>query len=645
MTTATLLEDFVAEALPAHRRTHLEFAEQEVILPNGPRKGMQFSADFMAFSREVLGEFSANRYQDYYGSGPAQAGKTLIFFVIPSLYHLFEVEEDVILGAPVVEMAQSAYVERLLPAIEKSRFARLLPRTGGGSRGGKALAVRFGNGALLRFMGAGGGDQQRSSYTARVVIGTELDKMDSAGMTSREADPVSQLKARSAAFGAAARFYGECTMSTKRGRIYREVVENGTDSRVLLPCPSCGVWVWPERSGLIGWQEAPDVLAARAGVRFKCPACSAVWAEIDRQKALRNPRVAAKGQTVTAAGVVEGPLPPTLTYGFRWNAMASPLVTMADVAADEWKAEQSGLQADQKALAQFRWAEAWEGEIVDLSRTEVGTVLQKIAGHARGDVPPGIAKLTLGIDVGSYVIWWTLVAWRDDAQGHVVDFGGLTVPDGKVNPAAVLASLRAFRENVIVPGWGGRQPDRILIDSGYEKDVVYQFVKESGEGRYLACKGFGTSSRHGGWRNPTAAEATDTRSVGDEYFVTLQPAGVKLVNVHSDHWKSLVHAGFGAAPGAPGSLTIWHGPKTDPDLRTFARMIVAEQPEYKASEGKEQRIVWVVKSRSNHYLDATAYARCAAAIEGIRMVKLPPPPARPKVVNDGGRLKWSRDRY
>lgn len=609
--------------MPARHRSYLEFAEQEIIMPTGPKEGRPFRASYMPFSRFVLEEFSRGVYSEFYGSGPVQSGKTTLFYVIPALYHLFELKEDVILGAPISDMAKSAYEERLLPVIMKSRYREFLPLSGGGSRGGKADSIRFGHGPRIRFLGAGGGDQQIASYTARVVVATELDKMDEPGKVSREADPVTKLKARTKAYGREARFFGECTMSTPEGRIYQEVVHFGSDTRVALPCVHCGRWILPERAGLVGWQDAEDVIQAQAKATFLCPACGKGWSEEDRRRSIENPRVVSKGQEVLVDGTVAGDPPKTQTFGFRWNVMSSPMRSIAEVAAEEWKAQQSGNTALEKGVVQFAWAEPWQEDLADLSRPEVATILAKIVGHQRGVIPPGTVKVTLGLDVGSYVIWWTLWAWTADGQGHLVDFGGIDVPlvGGVKNPTAVLAALRAFRDNVIKPGWAGRQPDRILIDSGYETDVVYEFVRESLQPRFLACKGFGTSSRHGGWRDPAAMEPSPTRTVGTGYYSVLQPHGVHLVHVNGDHFKAAVHDGFWAAHGAPGSLTIWHGEKTDPELRKFARQIVAEQRTVKTVGEKEAKVVWVVQQRQNHYLDCSAYARCAAEIEGVRVAR------------------------
>jgi phage terminase large subunit GpA-like protein len=636
--------------VPPRKRTYREFAESEIIIPNGPLEGSRFNCAFRPWVGEVLDEFGRGLRWRFFSSGPTQDGKTLVFFVIPAVYHLCELEEDILLCAPTTEAAQAAYRQRLLPIIKASRYKDILPKSGSGSKGGKAPEIVFENGRSVRFIGAGGGDAQRSGWTAKAVFMTELDKMDDAGEASEESDPVTQMQARASAFmeSGKARIFGECTMSTEQGFVYREVSVIGTGTKLYLPCPNCGEYVYPERKDFVGWSGAATSEDASRLGHFVCPLCQTPWSEEGRRKSLDRARLVARGQSVGKDGVVVGPEPETDTYGLTWNAMASKFKRTRDIAAAEWRAEFTGKEADKKAVVQFWWAEPWKEDLADLSRPEVATILSKIVGHPRGVVPPDTVKLTLGVDVGSYVIWWTLVAWKADAQGHVVDFGGLDVPlvNGIKNPTAVLAALRTFREQTIKPGWGGRRPDRILIDSGYETDAVYEFVKESGQPRYLACKGFGTASRHGGWRDLAAAEPSPTKTVGSGYYSVLQPSGIHLVHVHSDHWKAAVHDGFWAGHGAPGSLTLLSGERADPELRKYARQVVAEQRVIRTVGEKESRVVWVVQQRQNHFLDTTAYARCAAEIEGVRMVATAQP--RPKPPQDPGgspRLKWSRDRY
>lgn len=642
--TAEVFARTAPNVLTRKVRTFREFAEQEIVLPDGPRRGFPYQVSFMPFASEILEEFDRGRYSSFFGSGPAQGGKTLHFTIIPTLYHLFEIEETVIFGAPVVDMAKAAYADRILPAIEQSpRYRHLLPDSGGGSRGGVANAIRFGNGATLRFLGAGGGDQQVSSYTARVVVATELDKMDEPGKVSREADPVTKLMARTQAFaaGGRSRFYGECTMSTKDGRIYREVCEFGTDSRVFLPCQHCRAWVFPERSGLVGWQDGENEAAAGRLARFQCPACRNLWTEDDRLRSIASPRTVSKGQTVTPDGTVEGPQPDTRTWGFRWNAMASPLLSLSNLGEREWRAMRTGSDVDEKALRQFLWAEPWEESAEDLIRPDVAMVLSKISPDSqlvRGVVPPGTIKLTIGMDVGLTWIWWVLVAWMSELRGHVVDFFGIRVPqetDEDRTVIRVLETLRKFRDETVAHGWKYgevmRQPDLVLVDSGYKTQMVYEFIRESGQPRWLACKGFGTSSRHGTWKSLQASAPTETRGVGDEWKHVLQPSGIDLVELHADYWKGAVHDGVWAAHNSPGSLSIFHQDKPDGRLRQFAEHIVAEQRTYVERLGREKKLAWVVKSSRNHYLDCFTYARCGASMLGLALTPTVPAQVRPRV--------------
>lgn len=631
---------FLEELEPPRLRTHREFAEQELVLADGPMKGLKFNAAFMPFMALVLTEFDLLNYHRFFGSGPTQGGKTLLFFIEPALYHLFEICENVILGAPVVELAQAIYSERLLPSIKASRYRAYLPSEGSGSRGGKADAIHFKHGPTLRFMGAGGGDHQRSSHPARVVILTELDKMDTPGKSSREADPVSQLEARTHAFGDSAIIYGECTMSTESGRIFREVEKLGTGSQPLFKCPMCSVPVSLSRKSFHGWETAEDSLAASEEAHFICPNCSAKWTESDRRTALRSPVLISRGQEISEEGQIMGDPPRTNTFGFRWTALASNLRTMSSIGAQMYAAEEAGDDASRRMVSQFIWAEPYSGELVDLSRVDVDTILRKMTRHERGEIPSTSKRLVLGIDVGSYVCWWTLYSFTADAQGHVVDFGSIDVPqeaEGR-SKGAVLAALRAFRDNHIMKGWAGKTPHRVIVDSGWEPEVAYAFVKESGQGTYVAAKGFGSKSRNGVFKAGTMK--TKSRLIGNRWNISTQSNGILLLQVDADYWKAQVHDGFGIPEGASGTMTIFKADKRNRGMRIFARQMTAEYREVDLTPGTTHGYRWVVASKQNHYLDCASMARCGADLLGIRAVKPKKRPAK----NPSARAQQSQAR-
>ncbi len=610
---------------PRTVRTYREFAEEEIVLPKGSAFPGPFSVDVMPWTGLVLDEFDRHRYRRSIATGPVQGGKTLLFFVTPILYSLFELEEPVIVGVPTIEMAHGIYSEKIEPSILESRYSHFVPKKGAGSRGGKFTMIKFLNGATLRFMGAGGGDEQVSSHTCKVVALSEIDKMDEAGASSRETDPVRQLERRADSQSDKARVFAECTISTKKGRVYQEVHERGTGTQAFFPCPFCDVYVAPERDGFVGYQDAENVIDARANAGWACSACGAIWLEEDRQEALRHPVLAAKGQTVSKKGVVSGDPPKTLTFGFTWNAMSSGLRTMADIAEDEYEAMRADSDSAMKAIHQFVWTLPWDdGEINLASITQQG-ILDKTTGHPRGVAPKGTDYLTVYVDLGLHTCWWVACAWRKEPEwsGHVIDYGPLDVPQERQPDAAkILSALRAFRDDTLTPGWicDGKQivHDLCMIDAAWEQDITYKFVLESGQARYFAARGLGTTNKQKGWAAPKPSK---DKRLGNEWYLAKQEprkdGTIWLVLMHADHWKREVHRGFMAPPGAVGSLGLFKGEKVD--HLQFVRQVTAEEqtePEFKPGVGA--KVYWKQIRRANHYLDACVGAHVAANIMRMR---------------------------
>ncbi len=116
-----LFVEGIRAARPPRRRTMREFAEAEVLIPTGPRRGLKFSTAFMPWTGIALDAFENPRWRRFFLAGPAQSGKTLIGFQIPILFHLFEMGETIIVGLPDMDLAQGIWDERLLPIIEGTR--------------------------------------------------------------------------------------------------------------------------------------------------------------------------------------------------------------------------------------------------------------------------------------------------------------------------------------------------------------------------------------------------------------------------------------------------------------------------------------------------------------------------------------------
>ncbi len=365
-----------------------QFAEAEIIIPDGPFAGRHFRCHRQPYTGLWFDAVDSGCWSRCVATGPTQSGKTLSCFVIPLLYHLFEVGETVICGLPDMDMAADKWREDILPAIEQSRFRELLPRRGGGSRGGRVESLQFTNGATLKFMSGGGSDKSRAGFTSKVVVITETDGLDQPGGTSRESDKITQLEARTRAYGSRKRIYMECTVSTEEGRTWQEY-KAGTQSSILLPCPHCRMWL-SARSGNT-WSAGRGRTPRRKPVR---PVRSPVRRAESSGATTSGPRPTTRescsiaGSRSTGTAKLQGAPTATDTLGFRWSAVNNLFLTPGDIAADEWRASRSADEENaEREMRQFVWCLPVAPSKWDESALDAHELTARMTKLARGVVP------------------------------------------------------------------------------------------------------------------------------------------------------------------------------------------------------------------------------------------------------------------
>lgn len=610
-----------------------DFAEAEVIIPDGPFEGRRFNCKRQPYAGLWFDQVDSGRWSRCVATGPTQSGKTLSCFIIPVLYHLFEIGETVICGVPSMDMAADKWREDLLPAITRSRFREYLPTRGGGSRGGKVDTIQFTNGATLKFMTGGGGDKSRAGFSARVVVITETDGMDTPGGTSREADKITQLEARTRAYGSRKQVYLECTVSTETGRTWREYVE-GSRSRIVLPCPHCGSYVTPERENLVGWNgEATKQGAIDAG-RFQCPQCKADWTEADRRAANLAGRVIHDGQTIDADGTIHGDPPRTDTLGFRWSSVNNLFVAAGDLAGDEWRASRA-VDEDiaEREMRQFLWAIPVAPQTEATSEVVAHEITTRTLPIGRGFAPKTAERITIGCDLGKYLNHWVAVAWSPGATGHVVDYGRIEVatPDLGVE-AATLQALHVLRDLadsgwIIGPDEGERHAaDLVVVDAGYQTPVVYAFCREAGS-RFRPAVGRSSTQAPTHYRGGPKTTGAVVSKIGEGYHLArLRTERLELVEVDADHWKTWTHSRLVQPVDLPGAMTLYRAPPND--HLAFAKHVTAERKvdEFLPSRGVVTR--WERVRKNNHWFDALYNACVAGHLAGVRLVETKSKPRR-----------------
>lgn len=620
---------FLGQARPRRLRTMRQFAEQEIVIPDGPYEGRRFRCNRQPYTGLWFDAVDSGLWNRCVATGPTQSGKTLSCFVIPLLYHLFELGETVICGLPDMDMAADKWREDILPAIEQSRYREFLPRRGGGSRGGRVESRQLGNGATLKFMSGGGSDKSRAGFTSRVVVITETDGMDQPGQTSRESDKITQLEARTRAYGSRKRIYMECTVSTEQGRTWQEY-KNGTQSRIVLPCPGCREWVTPERDHLVGWQGAESQVAARGTGAFACPECGECWSESQRIEANQQARLVHKDQTI-AEGNIAGPPPATDTLGFRWSAVNNLFATSGDLAGDEWRASHASDEENaEREMRQFVWCLPVVPSKWDETSIDAHELSSRIAPLARGIIPADAEHLTTAIDLGKFLAHWIVVAWSKNATGHVVDYGRIEIASDDLGvEQAILVALKEFR-SLVDEGWPvgtaagtHKKTDQAWIDAGYMAPIVYTFCRDSGD-RFRPAVGRGAAQQRQQWYNRPTQTGSVVKHIGQGFHMNRLPVEkLQLAEIDADHWKTWVHQRLSTPIGTPGAMTLFQASPTE--HLALAKHLTAEVKTEEFVTGKGVVVKWERLRRQNHWLDALYNACAAGHYCGVRLVdeKLP----------------------
>jgi hypothetical protein len=610
------------------------FAEQSIIIPEGQYRGQRFRVHRQPFAGLLLDEMGSGRWQKMAITGCVQSGKTFTSLVIPLLYHLFEVREDVIVGVPKMEMAFDKWRKEFLPTILASPdFAKQLPDAGQGSKGGKFDSMRFKNGTWLKFMTGGGGDEMRSGYTTRVVVITEVDKMDEANEQSRETDPISQIEARTESYGDRAVSYKECTVSIEQGRIWQDY-RNGSAARIVCQCPDCKAWITPEREHFLGISQAANAVQAGRLGYFACPACGVRITDDARRRMNQEARLIHRGQAIDDDGHIVGELPETDTLGFRWSAFNNLFWSSSHIAKQEWLSQhREDKEAGEREARQFRWVipiAEFDGDAINVQVEDV--VRRTVDNFPRGFVPTDSRWITIGVDVGKRECHWVAITWRRNHTGHVIDYGRFKVAADELGFRQAFADALVRFHASLGKIWTVDRYTRAFVDSRWSTNDVYAAIDLLNDRRWSPTVGMGA----GHWRfkryaHPQKLVANRITLIGEGYHGKINEKHREVYNIDANHWKTRLQESlvlpYSSETGqvTKGSVTLFAA-NADEHLE-FAKHMASERQVVKFVPGEGMTQVWECPSGNNHWLDAVYLAMVAGARCGFRFADDDPPPA------------------
>jgi hypothetical protein len=562
------------------------------------------------YTKWVLWMLEQKTWTRFIFFGPQQSGKSAIALVIPVMYYLFELRETVIVGVPDLNMAADKYAMDFLPALKESRYASQLPDSGRGSKAGSDVSlIKFSGGGVLKFMGAGGGDKQRASFTSPILCATEIDGYDRAGRVSDEADKLTQMEGRLRAWAASgkARTIMECTLTTENGRTWQEY-QNSNQGRLLKSCPHCQEKVWPHRDDLRGWRDAATETEAAENAYWACPVCAGRLSERQRKQMLLQ---AEYSQIATTS----------ITGGLRWNAFDNLFVDAAYIARKEWNNVRNPSEDKEKELCQFIWGEPYRPKSRDVLEVSAQALEEKETAYPRGHAPSHAEKIVMGIDCNKHVLHWAVVAWAEDGSGWVIDYGAMPTEASSLGASVgVSTGLKRIRDELFLVGWpkNGQmvKPDMVLVDSQYLPDDVKDVVATSPIS-WFTYRGLGESQADRYIR--PKRDSGDVIYLGHNFHATkLYPSGRVRLDANVDYWKGVVYEKLQKPTGVPGALSLF---RVDRPVqhRDFIRQVTSEKQFSQFVAGKGL-VTTFQSSTNNHWLDALGSATVGAAACGIAVV-------------------------
>lgn len=384
---------------------------------------------------------------------------------------------------------------------------------------------------------------------------------------------------------------------------------SGTRYHWAMPCPHCGEYFIPKFKHL-AWEkpvsdtgkELPsDPMLAKKTAHLVCPNSGCIIYDADKADMNARGVYVAPGQSILTDGTVIGDPPESETISFWVSGLASPFKTWGDRAERYVTAVRSGDPSAIQAVINGGFGELYSpggGNVPDWKE------VQKLAqdGYDLGEVPLGVRLATMTVDVQKHGLYYTVRGWGERASSWLIQRGFL---QGETSDEAIWEQLEDLSRDT----YDGIPIRLGLIDSGFrpgKKDElplnrIYEFCRRNK--LFKPTKGSSNPMVR-----PIAPTQVDVRVDG-----TVRGT-LTLYRLDTDHFKRWVQERIGFDPEQPGA---WLLPRDiDED---YCRQIVSEARVRKPS-GK---VIWVQKSRDNHYFDCEAMQAAAGSMLNVLTIRAP----------------------
>lgn len=466
--------------------------------------------------------------------------------------------------------------------------------------------LKWVSGVRLRLASAGSSTALKSDPAA-LGIADEYDEMTA--NIKGQGDPLGLLEARGETY---ADFVAAVVSTPSQGTVETEIdpvnglemwatadpdlvespiwrlFQSGTRHHFAWPCPHCDGYFIPMRKHLT-WPKGSTPAQARRAATLVCPHCGAHIDEgpegATKQDMIRRGVQVAPGQTIEEA--MEGINEPDVSTWSCWTSgLCSPFVTWGERAERYLSALATGEPDKLQTVLNANFGEC-ASPIGATDKPEWSEVQERALPYAEGDVPSGVLRLVMGVDVQKFSIFYVIRGYGERGSSWLVTSGQLFGPTDQDDVWAALADL--FLNPV-----GGMMIERVGVDSGFRPDKpnagsehkVYEFCRRY---NWLCVPTKGKDQQN----PPLRFSKIEVKKDGKKASYSLN-----LAWLSTDFFKSLVMSKIHAPLGAPGAFHV-HSDITE----DYCRQVTSEVRT--VVEGKPK---WNRLSKANHFLDCEAIA-------------------------------------
>lgn len=512
-----------------------------------------------------------------------------------ALYYMHQEPSPIMYVAPKKETAEAWSKERLVTSVNATPVVSDIFTENRRGQGNTITQKQFAGGQISIVSARNPTDL--AMRACRIMLFDEIDKYPinvgaGEGGSGGEGDPINVAWGRSTTYGKRAKKISACSPTVAgKSRIEQEY-KKSNQSVFFQKCRHCGnhkVLDWTdvhiprdEKTGLFDHK--------RAQIFCKNKGCGEPWDEGDRHYSIKHGYWKALRPEVT------------WHHGYKVSALASPFTPVVELAKEFVDAQ--GSPESLKAFYNTRMAETWkeQGEQPDWER-----LYERREQYAPEIIPKGALLITCGIDVQKDHLVYEVVGWGRKKHSWSIEKG---VIDGSISEDETKENLANFLDRTYKNHNGIDVPImKCAIDSGYNTQEVYSFVRSYGSSKVVAIKGDDNLKTILG--TPTAV---DVKVNGQRIA-----RGLKLWKVGSSVIKEQIYRWLnGKKPtdemlqnGGDFPTGYCHFPEYDEE---FFKQLCSEQYIQQTDNRGYSRYIWEKLRKDNHFLDCRVYARASSAM-------------------------------